>query len=250
MDGSQPDGAMTETLPIFLAGDDEASARLREFAFGALVANPEPVDVARLATLSGLDRSIVGAALLRLAAAGRIDRDDTGRVLGAAGLTIADAPHGLELGGHAYRTWCAFDAIGIPAALGADARIETTCPVCDRQISIALAVGRPPASGDAPTLGEASNPVDPNAHGDAPTPGDRAAPGGVRLWLSDGGADMRADFCTPTVLLCSREHALEWADRQGGHGRVLDLAEATIEGAQSWRSAADVAISMAKAQSA
>jgi alkylmercury lyase len=220
VDASERSEPATETLPVFLAGDDEASARLREFAFGALVAAPKPVDVARLTTLSGLDPAVVDASLGRLAAAGRIDRDEAGRVMGSAGLTIADAPHGLELGGHDYRTWCAFDAIGIPAALGADARIETACPVCDKHISIKLAAGHPSERGPA-------------------TAADKA-----RLWLSDGGADMRADFCTPTVLLCSDEHALEWADRQEGRGRALDLAEAVVEGAQSWRSAADVALAM------
>ncbi len=208
------------TLPIFLAGDDEASARLREFAFGALLAAPVPVDVDTLATLSGLARSMVESSLGRLAAAGRVDRDEDGRVLGSAGLTIAEGPHGLQLGGHQYRTWCAFDAIGIPAALGVDAHIETACPVCDRDITIELVAGL------------------------APVPGRVPAADAARLWLSAGGADMRADFCTPTVLLCSQEHASVWSERQQGRGTALDLTDAVVEGAASWRSAADVALAM------
>ncbi len=203
-----------EPLPIFLAGDDEPSARLREFAFGALVARPAPVDPDLLARLSGLDRDAVEASLRRLVEAGRIDRDASGGVLGAAGLTIADGPHGLKLGDHQYRTWCAFDAIGIPAALGTDARIETACAVCGRAIEIEMIEGRAPVANPA------------------------------RLWLSDGGADMRADFCTPTVLLCSESHAREWADRQGGRGQALDLVRAAAEGDRSWCSAADVALAM------
>lgn len=203
-----------EPLPIFLAGDDAPSARLREFAFGALVARPVPVDPDLLAELSGLDPDVVEASLRRLVEAGRIDRDASGGVLGAAGLTIADAPHGLNLGDHQYRTWCAFDAIGIPAALGMDARIETACAVCGRAIEVRMVGGRAPE------------------------------PDPARLWLSDGGADMRADFCTPTVLLCSESHARDWADRQGGRGRALDLRSAAAEGDRSWRSAADVALIM------
>ena len=203
-----------EPLPIFLAGDDEPSARLREFAFGALVARPAPVDPDLLAKLSGLDRDAVEASLRRLVEAGRIDRDASGGVLGAAGLTIADGPHALKLGDHQYRTWCAFDAIGIPAALGMDARVETACTVCGRAIEVDLVGGRAPGADPA------------------------------RLWLSDGGADMRADFCTPTVLLCSESHAREWAVRQGGRGQVLDLQSAAAEGDRSWRSAADVALAM------
>lgn len=203
-----------EPLPIFLAGDDEPSARLREFAFGALVARPAPVDPGLLAELSGMDRDAVEASLHRLVEAGRIDRDASGGVLGAAGLTIADAPHGLHLGDHHYRTWCAFDAIGIPASLGMDARIETGCAVCGRAIEVEMVGGRAPGADPA------------------------------RLWLSDGGADMRADFCTPTVLLCSESHARDWAGRQGGRGQALDLQAAAAEGDRSWRSAARVALAM------
>jgi hypothetical protein len=52
---------------------------------------------------------------------------------------------------------------------------------------------------------------------------------------------MRADFCTPTVLLCSEGHAAEWARRQPAGGRALTLAEAADLGAQSWASAAAAA---------
>ncbi|MEO8461939.1 MAG: organomercurial lyase [Chloroflexota bacterium] len=200
--------------PVFLAGDDEPSARLREFAFAALVREPKPVDPADLIAMSGFEPDAVDAALDRLGAAGRIDRDASGRVLGAAGLTIADGPHGLTMSGHDYRTWCAFDALGIPAALRTDARLATSCAVCDREIEVEVVGGEAPANEP------------------------------VRLWLSAGGADMRADFCTPTVMLCSLAHAEEWAGRQGQHGTILDLEAAAAEGATSWRSAADVALGL------
>lgn len=201
-------------LPVFLAGDDAPSMRLREVAFGALVVEAAPVDAARLEDASGLDRATVDAALDRLAAAGRIDRDAAGRVLGAAGLTIADGPHSLTLGGHSYRTWCALDAIGIPAALGADARIDTVCAICGSELSVTVSGGRPTGGGPE------------------------------RLWLSGGGANMRIDFCTPTVLLCSDAHAREWGDRHEGHGEVLDLEATARHGEGLWRTAADTAVAM------
>lgn len=153
----------------------------------------------------------MGIALEALAGAGRIDRDDRGRVLGSAGLTIADGPHGLEVDGHSFRTWCAFDALGIPAALAADGRVETMCGVCGRTISVDVRAGQP-------------------AHDPS-----------LRLWFAAGGADMRADFCTPTVLLCSEEHAAEWGRRQPAGGRALTLAEAADLGARNWASAATAA---------
>lgn len=194
--------------PVFLEGGDERAVELRELAFALLLRDRRPVPLSALAGLIGADESSVDTILDGLAREGRVDRDPAGRVLGSAGLTLGEGPHGLEIDGHAFRTWCAFDALGIPAALAVDARIETGCGVCGRSISVELRAGRP--------IGEP----------------------GPRLWLSAGGADMRTDFCTPTVLLCSDEHAREWAERQAGHGRALSVDEATEEGARNWRSAA------------
>ena len=197
--------------PVFLEGGDELAVRLRELAFGVLLRTKEPVGSATLARLAGSDDGHVAVALNVLARAGRIDRDGRGRVVGAAGLTLGDGPHGLAIDGHPFRTWCAFDALGIAAALGTDARVETACGVCGRQIEVDLHEGRPDGATSA------------------------------RLWLSAGGADMRADFCTPTVLLCSPAHARAWAKRHGGHGRALTLAEAVDLGATNWASVAATA---------
>ena len=205
------DDCCQESLPVFLEGGDERTVELRELAFGLLLRDRRPVSPSDLAGLIEADESSVATALDGLAREGRIDRDHAGRVTGSAGLTLAEGPHGLEIDGHAFRTWCAFDALGIPAALAVDARIMTACEVCGRPIDVDLRAGR--------SIGAS----------------------GARLWLSAGGADMRADFCTPTVLLCSDEHAQVWAERQGGHGQALLLDEAIEEGARNWGSAAATA---------
>jgi hypothetical protein len=85
-------------------------------------------------------------------------------VLGSAGLTLGDGPHSLAIDGHPFRTWCAFDALGIPAALASNALVATECAVCERPIQIELRAGRPSGSTSA------------------------------RLWLAAGGADMRAEY--------------------------------------------------------
>lgn len=200
-----------DSTPVFLEAGDARAAELRELAFGLLLRDRVPVSPHTLARMTGVEVAGIGAVLDDLAREGRIDRDSAGCVLGSAGLTLADGAHGLEIEGYAFRTWCAFDALGIPAALEADARVATVCAVCGQPIGVDLRAGRP--------IGEAA----------------------AVLWLSAGGADMRADFCTPTVLLCSEEHALVWSRRQAGQGRALPLAEATEEGARNWRSAAATA---------
>jgi alkylmercury lyase len=210
------DDCCDEGRPVFLSGGDDLAVRLRGLAFGVLLRTREPVEAAALARLSGSDARHVMATLDSLARAGRIDRDERWRVLGAAGLTLGDGPHGLAIDGHPFRTWCAFDALGIPAALGSDAHVQTACGVCGRPIEIDLRAGRP------------------SGHSSA------------RLWLSAGGTDMRADFCTPTVLLCTPAHAWRWAERQGGHGRSLTVAEAVDLGAANWASVAATALHLAQ----
>lgn len=180
---------------------------VRHTAFALLVRDARPVALERLVDSLPEHEGHAEAsdAVDRLAADGHLDRDPSGAVVGAGGLTLADAPHRLLLGGRDYRTWCAYDAIGIPAALGLDGAISTRCGACGRPITVRL-----------------------------PTAVDEDRP--ERLWLAAGGADLRADFCTPTVLLCSADHADAWAERQGHRGRILDLGQAWRLGAGAWAS--------------
>src|SRR5438270_4516032 len=107
---------------------------------------------------------------------GRAEVDEGGWVVGVHGLTLRPTRHRFVHAGRTYRTWCAFDAIGIPAALAIDAEAQTTCPSCDRALEIPIHGGHPEISG-------------------------------VVLWLPS--ADIRhliADFCATADLYCGREH--------------------------------------------
>ena len=177
---------------------------VRRTAFALLVRDGRPVAADALAAATdGVDPQQVAEAIEELAGNGLIDRSAAGAVVGAGGLTLAAAPHGLLLRGRDYRTWCAYDAIGIAAALRESAAISTRCGVCERAIAL-------------------------------PLPGSATADRPERLWLAAGGPRMREDFCAPTVLLCSAEHAATWSDRQAGRGRIIDLGTASRLGAGAW----------------
>lgn len=182
----------------------DAAGLLREAAFAALVRDRRPPRLDDLARTTGLEPATVRDLTATLAAAGWLDQDEAGRITGAAGLSLTTGPHGLTLGGTPFRTWCAYDALGIAAALEADAQVATECGQCGVPIRIEF-------------------------HGGVP---ERAGP--ERLWLSDGGEDLRGSFCTPTVLLCSEAHGAAWAGAQGGRGRLLDLAEGARQGGSDW----------------
>ena len=185
---------------------------LRAVAFALLLAEGTPVSGADIASAADVDD--VGGALDELAAAGWLDRDREGRVTGSAGLSLDHGEHVLMIAGHRFRTWCAYDALGIAGALAADASIETSCGLCGVPIATPVLSGRPPASRPA------------------------------RLWLAAGGTDLRRDFCTPTVLLCSPAHAEAWAKEHDRQGAILGLRAAASRGAGEWMECARTAVAL------
>jgi predicted transcriptional regulator len=200
---------MPMTKPLLPAVD--AAGQLREVAFALVLRDRRPIEISELAAVTGLRQEAIRDAVGTLSGAGWLDLDDAGRVTGAAGLSLATGPHGLTIDETPFRTWCAYDSLGIAAALQTDARVETTCAVCQAPIDLRFQGGVP----------------------------ERVGP--ERLWLADGGADLRGSFCTPTVLLCGDEHAVAWAEAQGGQGRLLDLTEAARRGGTDWAECANAA---------
>ncbi|MEP6468239.1 MAG: organomercurial lyase [Chloroflexota bacterium] len=182
----------------------DTAGQLRETAFAFLLRDQRPVSPNELADATALGRDAVTASVGALATAGWLDLNAEGRVTGSSGLSLDTGPHRLTLSGAAFRTWCAYDALGIAAALHADAVVETTCGECAAPMALGF---------------------------DAEIP-ERA--GAERLWLAEGDDDLRGSFCTPTVLLCGVELGRRWAERQGGRGHLLDLMEAAQAGARDW----------------
>ena len=189
----------------------DAAGLIREAGFALLLRDHRPVEVADLATAVGLDAAAAAATVSALAETGGLDLDGSGRVVGAAGLSLSTGPHRLSRGDHEFRTWCAYDSLGISAALGADAVVETACGQCQTPIHLAFRGGAP------------------------------ERPGPERLWLAEGGADLRGSFCTPTVLLCSADHGAAWSQTQGGRGQLLDLVEGARLGGLDWAGCAAAA---------
>ena len=192
-------------MPTSLLPAIDAAGQLREAAFALVLHKRRPIDAADLARATGLTPHATHRAVTTLARAGWLDLDQQQRVTGAAGLSLANGPHRLKIGEGSFRTWCAYDALGIPAALGADGAIETACGQCGAPIRLPV-------------------------HGGAPERG-----GPEQLWLAEGeGDDLRGSFCTPTVLLCGPQHGVAWAEAHGGRGQLLDLTAAARRGASDW----------------
>src|SRR5262249_24938634 len=156
-------------------GEDLAD-QVRWAAFD-LVRAGRPAGGADLAAALRADPSTMEAAVGALTARGLLERDSHGAVVGVHGLTLWPTRHRLVLDGIALYTWCALDAIGIPAALGIDAEVTTVCGWCAQSLRLLVDDGAPIA--DAPHV----------------------------LWLPTSPcANVRADFCPLANLFCNTTH--------------------------------------------
>jgi hypothetical protein len=130
--------------------------------------------------------------------AGRLEVDESGVLVGVHGLVTRTTRHRIEHEHGVVNTWCALDAIGIPAALGIDAVAVTSCPTCDRGLRIRIRDGQVVDGGMA------------------------------RLWLPGGACGhLVEDFCRHANLYCNLDHleGLVGTDRPG---RILDVTEVAV----------------------
>lgn len=165
---------------------------------------PTPAEIA-----GDIDAGEACEVFQRLAEAGRCELDSEGRIVGVHGITRSPTRHQITHAKGRHHTWCAFDAVGIPAALGIDATAETACPHCNTPIAIRIAAGDP--SDDKAMV----------------------------IWLpSDAGEHLIADFCSQSNVFCSADHLHAWLAGRHRNGQMVTLPEAADLGRETW---ADIA---------
>jgi hypothetical protein len=197
---------MSEDNGDVFADATDATRRFLVEGFVALWQGQTPT----LSDLVDTGDDVVRSMVERLAWEGKLEVDAAGRLLGIHGLTWRPTRHRIEDAGRTRYTWCALDAIGIPAALGIDATAITDCPTCLAQLEVELKHGLP---------NRVSSFV---------------------LWLPTGPCDhLVNDFCADANLFCSRTHLAAWRGTTGARsGRELSLVSVVEIGRKSW---ADVA---------
>jgi Alkylmercury lyase len=137
---------------------------------------------------------------------GRIVLDPDGRIAGIHGLSARPTPHRIAHADQVIHTWCAFDAVGIPAALRLDARATTTCPTCGRPLEVSFTEGEPAADGE------------------------------LRLWVPSSPCDhVLDDVCAHANLYCDTQHL---ADHTPPAGTALTVPRAAALGRATWHDAA------------
>ena len=119
-----------EEIERFLASFSPEETAVSRHAFQAILAGP-PAIVPDLPEALGRPAADLEAAVGRLTERGTLALDPlTERIVGVRGLSLTETDHRLRLAGRQLYAWCAVDAVGIPLALGAEARVESRCHRC------------------------------------------------------------------------------------------------------------------------
>lgn len=163
-----------------------------------------------LAAATGVSAEVVRVRLAALTEGGVIVVEPgSDRVAGAWGLALHDSPHTLILRGRRFHTWCAQDAVGIPAALGEAAVVESVCHQCGTFIRLGF---------DGHSITHQSDP-------------------GIRIWSAqpDLTRSLVHFTCSRTNFFCSAPHLEQWRARHPEEkGTVRSLEEALKVGRYIW----------------
>lgn len=95
----------------------DLEAIVRAAAFRLLIRSGEGITSDSLAHVTGIPGDRLAVLLDDLNRTGRIRRDEAGRVVGSAGLSVVPDRHEIEIEGRRFWTWCAYDILGIFGAL-------------------------------------------------------------------------------------------------------------------------------------
>jgi alkylmercury lyase len=181
----------------------EATLAVRRAAFRRLLSG-RPALIQTVTDEVGLSTDVAREAADLVVSVGMAEVDD-GTIVGMDGLTTRRTRHGLVLDDVELWTWCAYDFVGIAAAVEADAVGRTQCGACGRPIEVVIHEGQPEEST-------------------------------VVGWLPDEScANVMADFCPGALLFCSRAHLDEWRARgRSGSGEALNVESLAERGRVFW----------------
>lgn len=114
---------------------------IRKVAFKAILGGT-PITRDGLVAATRLAPEKIDTLLEGLTKRGLIVLDpESGQIVGSWGLSFVPTAHRLQIRERTLHTWCAEDAVGIPAALGEDARISSRCHECGVPVTINMIAG-------------------------------------------------------------------------------------------------------------
>ncbi|MDQ3067064.1 MAG: alkylmercury lyase family protein [Actinomycetota bacterium] len=121
---------------------NELDLRIRNHAYASFVRDGRAPAAADSAAHFGLSEEEAAQSYLRLHDAHALVLEPgttTIRMLNP--FSAVETPHRVESGGRSWFANCAWDALGIPAALHADGRIVSLCPDCEEPLELEVRDG-------------------------------------------------------------------------------------------------------------
>jgi hypothetical protein len=123
---------------------NEDDRELRNVTYARFVELGRAPAAAEIAALAGIGLTEVMAGWQRLHAAHALVLDRvTGEIRMANPFSAVPTGYAVQAGGRWWYGNCAWDALGICAALRTDGRIETSCPDCGEAIAFNVRAQRP-----------------------------------------------------------------------------------------------------------
>jgi len=116
---------------------DELDLRIRNHLYASFVRDGSASSILEVAAALALDEKTVAESYRRLHDSHALVLDPDGteiRMLNP--FSAVETPHRVQAGGREWFANCAWDALGIPAALHADGRIESACPDCGELLEL------------------------------------------------------------------------------------------------------------------
>lgn len=170
----------------------------------ALLREDRPVEFTSLVRAAGIGARRTEEAVRRLERGGRLRRDADERVVAVAGLSLRPTEHSITFDGVRRWTWCAYDAVGILAALGEGGAVASSCRATGQPIDIRFS-GPEPEATDVVVF-----------FADVP----------VRSVVDD--------WCGLVGFFASESLGREWSRREGVAGSVEPVARAAEKGRAAW----------------
>lgn len=122
---------------------EEQDAKVRASVYDATMATAVPPTIAELTNQLGIPTAGVRESLERLAAArALVLQRESREILMASPFSAVPTPFAVHAKDRLYYGNCIWDALGIPAMLRTDARIESSCGCCGEAMSLSVQAER------------------------------------------------------------------------------------------------------------
>ena len=121
---------------------DELDLRIRTHLYSSFVRDGNARMPDEAAHELGLDEEKTRAAYRRLHEAHALVLEpdaETIRMLNP--FSVVETPHRVEAAGRSWWANCAWDALGVPATLHVDGRVESACPDCGERLELEVRDG-------------------------------------------------------------------------------------------------------------